>query len=276
MPKLSLSGYWSGQVENEAASKILQRPPFAKRLEITVEPDTSLQQIKLREQIYQSAYPILKLLNNDMPYPIENLKINKLSVIYALPKPTDSSTSFPIKVALYHIVPSNFENINYFFCTDEDQKILAYVRFHFKDKPISPDIIKAYKDTPYLSIEAIESHRSGYSFGSILIQAVIEFSLKANCLGRASLYSLENSGQFYFKLGFTPSKEEVYSELSDEHNINGEFMFLTGTAIGAWSSRVIDGPIFLADAEIADLKKPNMDDTSEDLDRSPTQLKPWK
>jgi hypothetical protein len=159
MPELSLSGYWSGDVEKEAASKIFQRPQVAKRLETIIEADSPQQQMKICEQIYQSAYIVLKLLNNNIPYPIENLKISKLSVIYALPKPVDSATFFPTKTTLYHMVPKNFENINYFFCIDEDQKILAYIRFHLVDKPISRDIIIAYKDFPYLSMKQLKVYK---------------------------------------------------------------------------------------------------------------------
>ncbi|KTC96709.1 GNAT family N-acetyltransferase [Legionella feeleii] len=153
-------------------------------------------------------------------------------------EPKSGIRAAPLELNLYHVFSDNVQGTAHFVLVDPNGQDVAYARFAYHTK--SPHLEPAYVNLPFLVIDAIASRKRGaYALGTVLVQAVFEYSLSTDCEGRVSLYSANKSGEFYFKLGFTPLKEPIFDKLyfDGEKNIDGEIMFLTDAANEAWRER---------------------------------------
>lgn len=70
-----------------------------------------------------------------------------------------------------------------------------------------------------------------------------------------SVTSVNQSGRFYFKLGFTALKENISDQLYySDGNTDGGIMFLTNSAIAAWMEKVKEQTILNPELSFFTLK----------------------
>ena len=240
------SGYWTGEVEAEAAALVSMMPKVINACVITNEEASVIGTDNLSNAIYHNANNVLKLVNGEHDYPADKIKIKKLCEIDVLSKV--GSGSAPLACCVYHVVPDDHKHINFFYVTNGDT-IQSYARFHIKQKQMST--AKAYGDQPVLAIEAMQTYQRGvYSFGTVLAQMIYEYSVNNGFDGRVALYSVNESGQFYYKTGFTPLEPSDYNFISAGKQIDGKVMFFTDAAISQWRVRASQAPILLSQENI--------------------------
>jgi len=237
---ICVPGYWTNEVEAQAAKRVAERAPFLSHvIKNKDQPDISSE---LRTQIYKKTYAVLKLLNNSEIYPEEKLTIKQACQLTALPKSNDKTVS-PKIVNLYHVVPQDFPQVNYFFIADQDGEIIAEMRL--QPQRSNSYLQSIYGDSNFFAVESIETYDTSkaYSFGSILIQTAIEFSIDQGCSGRLALFSVEHSGQFYHKLGFLPQEESLLMFLNACADVDGNIMFLPNDSLKLWVERMRENSV---------------------------------
>jgi hypothetical protein len=87
-------------------------------------------------------------------------------------------------------------------------------------------------------INALNNHSHTHRVGSAFVQIAIEYSLKNGYEGRVRLNSTQESGLFYFKLGFVPMHEETFDKLQKGENVNGGEMYLPKKYIEIWGNKI--------------------------------------
>lgn len=89
-----------------------------------------------------------------------------------------------------------------------------------------------------------------YRCGSLNIQIAVELSLRKKLAGRIRLFSTSGSGQFYFKVGFSPECNTKYEILLNGKNIDGDAMYLPVHSINIWKKKIAKKPVILSEAEV--------------------------
>ena len=82
-----------------------------------------------------------------------------------------------------------------------------------------------------------------YRAGSTLIQLAIEESLQCGFEGRVALNSINDSKEFYLRLGF----------LSLDGGRNGNYMYLPKSSIEEWKKKIAQNPLMYANVDRPDL-----------------------
>lgn len=232
-------GYWSEQIESEVAWVALNRPVVFENVVRCDVGYKKLTEFPCVDQVYKNANMVLKHMNQGIDYKKSQISATKICELMAVPKSANSSS---VKISVLSVCAKDFPNARFTYLIDGGDNILAYARSHHKDK--SPSMRSVYGECPVIAIEAIESYASSrFSLGSIMMQVIIEQAMQPEYNGRVCLYSIEDSGAFYLKMGFVPFREDVYLELSSGVNSNGELMFLTDACVNAWKKRIEVNPI---------------------------------
>lgn len=244
-------GFWN-EVESDSAQQIRNLPkilshcqPFEKEV-ITVTEFT--------DSVAMTLHTILtSFLEKKTEKPVNSISSFKyIKICEMRVEPKTGINAAPIELNLYHVFSEEVKDADHFVLIDQNGLDVAYARFTYHPK--SPHLEPAYADLSFIVIDAIESKKRGaYALGTVLVQAVFEYSLSTDCEGRVSLYSANKSGEFYFKLGFTPLKEHIFDKLyfNGEKNIDGDIMFLTDAANEAWREKAQTHPLFSRPSQLS-------------------------
>lgn len=156
-----------------------------------------------------------------------------LNAIYVNPKDVASRLE-PIPINIYaHHLPQGFICFSGYWL---DGSSVAKVEMRLES---GKDDVKSHVE--------ISSLNGGekYRLGSVFVQLAIEYSIQNGCDGRVTLRSTRNSGQFYFKLGFAPSSDDVYEALLEGQEVNGWDMYLPDACIAVWRQKIEKKPLLI-------------------------------
>jgi len=131
----------------------------------------------------------------------------------------------------------------YYTCVSEPNITKPFDHFYCYDRhPGSTAKLVTSLYPEHLFINSINSMilitPGRYRQGSMLIQIAVEHSLNNGRGGKVELTSTNQSGQFYFKLGFLPKDETILRRLSNGENIDGRDMYLPDASIAAWKTKI--------------------------------------
>ncbi|STX51593.1 Uncharacterised protein [Legionella busanensis] len=224
--------FWS-ETESDSAQQVKKLPKVINSSSSVLEELRPMSESNdIAKNIYTFIFSALKGSNQTI-IPLTNFQYAKVIELSVIPKNKDNQL---IHLSMYKVCysESNQRKMNYFFLIDENLEVAGYAHFSYIKE--AQYVQLAYPNLNFIAIDTIESKkRESYSLGTVLVQAVFEQSLVEGAEGRLCLFSVNKSGGFYFKLGFTAVDESIFDKLYFEgaKDVDGGIMFLTSDAMTA-------------------------------------------
>jgi hypothetical protein len=212
-------------IENHAAKRLAQRPAHILSSQKLVQDRVfSLQDYKktpnsksdLKEQIVWQSY------------------FQPVAAFHVMPKQKHLPTK---PVWIYAHWDSNFpqnEGIVFTAHTNDTTSSIAKISIH-------PEQCK-YPDGSvgcmYVDIVAANESENDYRLGSLMMEVAIRYSFNTGYEGKIQLMSANDSGLFYWGLGFVPLNETVYLDLFKRKAVDGSKMYLPQASCLLWKEKI--------------------------------------